>query len=332
MAADRIKEQEILSLQKLLGLGNSILNGIVGDYLEQKGNGLAIPMHCFYQGHAVELTKERLTQSYERFSKKVCILVHGLTNRESIWDFPEQSGKNYGTLLNKQLGYTPFFVRYNTGLHISENGKRLADLIEKLVAVYPTDIDELLLIGHSMGGLVIRSGTYYGQKSQHRWTRSVKRIILIGSPHQGVPLEKLGHLTTTLLKQIPKAYVSTFGELIDVRSAGIKDLRHGYLCDEDWQKASSEPLKNNRHPVPLLAHAEHYTISGTLSESDAHWSENWLGDALVTTPSAHGNSKDPDHHIPFDSRHSAQFPGVGHLALAHSESVYQQIKSWCESV
>ena len=36
-----------------------------------------------------------------------------------------------------ELGYTPLYVRYNSGRHISENGRDLAEQLERLVAAWP---------------------------------------------------------------------------------------------------------------------------------------------------------------------------------------------------
>ena len=45
---------------------------------------------------------------------------------ESIWDFPGDPDTTYGSLLARDHGVTPIYLRYNTGQHISVNGRELA--------------------------------------------------------------------------------------------------------------------------------------------------------------------------------------------------------------
>ena len=77
-------------------------------------------------------------------------------------------------------------VRYNTGLHVSENGRGLARLLDEMVEEWPCQLEELVLIGHSMGGLVARSACHYGAS----WTDRVRHVFCLGSPHLGADLEK----------------------------------------------------------------------------------------------------------------------------------------------
>ena len=48
---------------------------------------------------------------------------------EFAWGFG--GGETYGARLARDLGVTPVYVRYNTGRHISENGRSLAELLER---------------------------------------------------------------------------------------------------------------------------------------------------------------------------------------------------------
>jgi triacylglycerol esterase/lipase EstA (alpha/beta hydrolase family) len=61
-------------------------------------------------------------------------------------------------------GFTPVYLRYNTGLHISHNGQTLAELLNRLHVLWPAAAEEPLketvLVGHSMGGLVARACHY----------------------------------------------------------------------------------------------------------------------------------------------------------------------------
>ena len=43
----------------------------------------------------------------------------------------------------RSAGWTPVYVRYNTGRRISENGRSLAELLEETVADWPVDVEEI---------------------------------------------------------------------------------------------------------------------------------------------------------------------------------------------
>lgn len=316
------------SIKKGLQLGGGIANGIIGNHLESIHQDLSIQMNFYSNGKKLLLNKENLQNTHPNLSSKICILIHGLTNLESIWDFPHKTHKNYGTLLQIEAGYSPFYIRYNTGLHISENGKQLTNLIDKLTANYPIKIEEIIIIAHSMGGLVTRSACYYAQKLNHSWINNLKKIFFLGTPHLGAPLERFGNILTSILKNIPNIYTRWTGEIIDLRSDGIKDLRYGYLIDEDWKNnPTDELLKNNKTIVPLIEYVEYYIITGTISKQSNNLINDWFGDALVTKNSGIGNSKSK-HHIAFNLENHKEFLGKSHLSLAYSEEIYSQIKSW----
>ncbi|QQR80149.1 MAG: hypothetical protein IPJ69_12615 [Deltaproteobacteria bacterium] len=172
--------------------------------------------------------------------RKFCILAHGSCSSERDWTFQKEK-TDYGSRLYQDLGYTPLYLRYNSGLHISTNGKRLSKLLEKLVTDSDT-IEEIIFIGHSMGGLVFRSACYYGEKEKKTWIKYVRKIFYLGSPHLGTHLEKLGKLTTTILRKIPNPIVRIIASAGDLRSVGIKDLRHGYILDNDWNHQKADDL------------------------------------------------------------------------------------------
>jgi triacylglycerol lipase len=134
----------------------SALNGAVGDALQARGNGLAIAM-AFHDADGPLLEPHVLTAALPAPTEKLCILVHGLGVNERYWRYREDPTLDYGWLLQRDLGFTPFYLRYNTGLHISQNGRGLAALLEQLLGAYPRPVEELTLIGHSMGALVLRS-------------------------------------------------------------------------------------------------------------------------------------------------------------------------------
>ena len=132
----------------------------------------------------------------------------------------------------RDLGFTPVYLHYNSGLHVSTNGRALAQQLERLVAQWPRPLERLVLLGHSMGGLLARSALYYGTQAGHRWPARLDDLVFLGTPHHGAPLERAGHWVDLVLGATP--YAAPFARLGQVRSAGITDLRHGNLMDGDW--------------------------------------------------------------------------------------------------
>ena len=311
--------------------GEGILNGVIGDHLQKTSNGLSIDMQFYKEESPLLLTTESLLFHYPKISNKIIILVHGLVNDETIWNFPKQAQTNYGSLLQNDLDYTPFYVRYNTGIHISENGKLLSQLIKLLLKIYPIEIKDIVIIAHSMGGLVTRSACYYAPLQGADWIDKISRIFFLGTPHLGAPLEKFGNVLTHILKKIPISYTKVTGDIINLRSAGIKDLRYGYLTDEDWQNYHpDELLKNNKVVVPLLQDASYFLITGTLTEDSDDLINQWFGDALVRKESSIGRAVNR-HHLAFNLKNHKEFAGFQHHKLVNSPLVYVQIRYWMSS-
>ncbi|MEZ5501823.1 MAG: alpha/beta fold hydrolase [Halioglobus sp.] len=175
-----------------------------------------------------------MARAYPRATGKLCVFVHGLASTEWLWTFSSAEYYNgatdvsFGSRLYEELGYTPVYIRYNTGLHISDNGRRLAELIGELVDAYPVPIEEIALIGHSMGGLVARSAASHAAREKLPWVRQLRHVACVGAPNLGAPLEKVVHLLTGVLRRVDAAGAQVPARLPNSRSAGVKDLRHGY--------------------------------------------------------------------------------------------------------
>lgn len=222
-----------------------VLNGVFGDALHSQGNALAQTMKIVdRQGDAGADTR--------------VIFLHGLCMTEQGWHRGEFDA--FEAWCRTDLKAATAHVRYNSGRHISENGRELACLLEAEIDRYP--VRRLILIGHSMGGLVIRGACHYG--AAHRWPANVSDIIMLGTPHQGAPLERLGNFANGLLKHSP--YTFPLSHLGDLRSSGIKDLRHASLVDEDWAGRDHDDAEPPaREPLPLLEKARYLLIAGTRS-------------------------------------------------------------------
>ncbi len=292
----------------------AVLNGILGDTLEAKNSRWAIPMKLLGEVRG----------------GKLCIFVHGLCDSETAWRFSGDSNQTYGSLLDEELGYSPLYLRYNSGLHISTNGRRLAGLLREVFAKHSGSIKEIILVGHSMGGLVVRSACHYGRKARAAWVKRVRKIFLLGVPHLGTDWEKLGNLTSTILKNIPNPFTRGIAGLGNRRSAGIKDLRFGFLLDEDWQGRDCDSLwGDHRHHVPLLQGVDYYLIAAALAKQSENFLARYFGDGLVSSRSARGHSLLKSKTLPFTPANFRVIKGLSHTGLARHPLVYEQIKAWC---
>ncbi len=298
------------------------LNGAIGDYLRRTGNGLATPMAFVVPAHpAASSTEAPPTPG------RLVVLVHGLMSTEIVWRMPD--GHDYGSLLARDLGLTPLYVRYNSGLHVSENGEALDALLEQLVLAHPAPVEELILVCHSMGGLVARSAAHAASSRERRWLPLVRRAFYLGTPHLGAPLERFGNVVAWALANIPNPYTQLVASLVNLRSSGVKDLRYGSLRREDWEGADADALlQNRRHPVPLLPHIRHHLVAATLVD-DPHFAL-LFGDALVTVDSAMGQARAHHRSAIFPQEHVRVLPSLDHLSLAHHPEVYAAVRGWCE--
>jgi len=332
MPLDQIPPAEEEPLPPALDLAVGALNGFVGHRLERNQNGLRISMEFRHERRTVVLSTETLRRTYPGATGKLVVFVHGLAGSERVWRFfaEEQYGNRettYGSLLERDLGYTPLYLRYNSGLHVSENGALLAERMEKLVSAWPVPVEEIVLVGHSMGGLVARSACHQGRQRRSDWLDSVRHIFCLATPHLGAPLEKLGNVTGWLLNAFD--VTRPIAKIVNGRSDGIKDLRFGYLVDEDWQGRDADALlDNNRHDIPFLDSVAHYFIAATVTESPSHPLGFLLGDMLVRFPSASAGAAQPPRHIPFTAANARHVGTTTHLRLLNHPAVYDQIRFW----
>jgi pimeloyl-ACP methyl ester carboxylesterase len=146
----------------------AVLNGLFGDHLDASGNPLAIGM--------------RMRRDGPDATGKVVVLVHGLCMNDRQWT---RAGHDHGAALARDLGYTPVYIRYNSGRHISTNGRELADAMQALLREWPVPVERLAIVAHSMGGLVARSACHYGAAAGHAWPNRLDDIVFLGTPHLG---------------------------------------------------------------------------------------------------------------------------------------------------
>jgi pimeloyl-ACP methyl ester carboxylesterase len=312
------------------GLALGALNGIAGDRLARDHPDLAPGLTVRRRGREVPLQPDALSDAFPEATPRVAVFVHGLCGTEDTWRFGSRGAnpsRPYGARLRDELGITPVYVRYNTGLRVSENGRELAAALERLAADWPVDIDEISLIGHSMGGLVARSACHYGERADHEWTERLRHVFCLGTPHLGAPLERAANVAGWALGRLPES--RPFADLFfNRRSVGIKDMRFGNCVEEDWCDCDPDEFLNDRcREVPFLPNATYYFVGATLSRKP-DGPARWLGDLLVQYPSASGNGR--RRRIGFEVENGHHLGGAHHMRLLNHPDVYAQIRTWVE--
>jgi pimeloyl-ACP methyl ester carboxylesterase len=304
------------------------LSGLIGDELERRDSPLQQPMAVRAAGRVVPPERDALATAFPAASGRLIVLLHGLMETEHAWGVgaPSQGG-TYGSRLAEDLGFTPVYVRYNSGRHISENGRSLAELLEAAVGAWPVQVEEIALIGHSMGGLVGRSAGHEAAEVGMAWVRHVRWIVSLGTPHLGVPLAQAVHYAGAALSALPET--RPFGAFLRRRSGGIRDLRQGSLVDEDWRDRDPDALNAVVcREVPLLDGVTHCFVSATITRSERHPVGRLLGDTLVLSPSASGRGR--SRRIAFqEGRHIGQ---AHHIALLNHPLVYEQLREWLSTL
>jgi pimeloyl-ACP methyl ester carboxylesterase len=271
-----------------------VINGLRGDVLERDDSPLAVPM----------------TARGGTGSRRLAVFVHGLFETELAWRYG--GGPTYGERLAADHGLAPVHVRYNSGRHVSENGRSLADLL----AAWPLPLDEVVLVGHSLGGLVARSACHVASERGDEWARRVTHVVSLGSPHTGAPLESAVHYAAAALGVLPET--RPFARFLRRRSAGIRDLRRGSLVDEDWDGRDPDALRAAAcREVPLLDGATHCFVAATITRSPRHPVARVLGDWLVLERSASHRAQQTLH-----------VGRVHHLALLNHPRVYERLSEW----
>ena len=300
------------------------LNGVIGHHLEASDNPLAIRMAFVSGGQALDLSADRLAELPSPGSK-LLVLVHGLCMSEVGWSRP---GHDHGEALAADLGYRPLYLRYNSGRHISTNGRELARCMEELVERWPAPIDELAIIGHSMGGLVARSACHHARASGQRWLDRLDRLVFVGTPHHGAALERAGNLLDLLLEGSP--YAAPLVRIGGNRSAGINDLRFGNLLDEDWQGRPRRYRRDPRTPVPLPERVECHAIAASIGRRGGEPGARLPGDGMVSVASALGRHRDARFDLGLPGSHAFVAHDTTHLGLLSSQEVYRRIRTWLE--
>ncbi len=295
----------------------SVANGVYGDYLLRTGNPLAIEMSLRYRGQPVDL-QDPMSIFEEhgdaRSASKVLVLVHGLCMNDRQWN---RDGHDHGAALASELGYLPLYLRYNSGLHIASNGRALAEMLETLVDNCSSPVEELAIMGHSMGGLVARSACHHGAAAGHKWPEYLRKLVFLGTPHHGAPLERGGYGLELAMELSP--YLAPFTHLSRARSAGITDLRHGAVAAE-------------QEFVPLPPGVQCFTVAAVRAAKRSMLSDRLIGDGLVPLDSALGRHRDTARRLAIPKHRQWIGYRMGHRDLLNHPEVYKQVSTWLQEV
>ncbi|HEX3221529.1 MAG TPA: hypothetical protein VHR35_03105 [Nocardioides sp.] len=283
------------------------VNGLIGDRLARERPRLAVPLAVRRKNRDVPLRADALAQAFPSPTSRVAVLLHGLSESEASFDRDrEVVGASYADTL-RDLGWTPVLLRANTGLGLRENGVALAALLEGLIEAWPVEVDRLALVGHSMGGLLIRAACAVSSDCERSWTETLTDVVTLGTPHLGAPLA--GHVAVgaRALARLPES--AAFGRILDQRSVGVLDLVEGL-----------------GHDVPPLPHVRYHLVSATLSRSPRHPLGRVVGDLLVRQGSAYGRSR--RHPGLFPEADELHVPRAGHLDLLNHPDVHVALRAW----
>ncbi|WP_183092461.1 PGAP1-like alpha/beta domain-containing protein [Nocardioides stalactiti] len=254
----------------------SAVNGLIGDELLRDRPQLALPMTVRADGRDVAVTSTDLCSAYPGATGRIVVFLHGLCENESYFNLHrDRTGTTYGEAL-AEMGWTPVYLRANTGLPIRENGVTLAGLLRDVAASWPVEVERIALVGHSMGGLIMRAALNVlaldGEADGQGWAARVTDVVTLGAPHTGAPIAwGIGH-GARFLQLLPET--SAFGRILDKRSVGVRDLVDGYV-DE----------------LPPLKEARYRLVAATVTASARHPVGNVVGDYLVRPASAVGRDK-----------------------------------------
>ena len=312
----------------------AILNGVLGDHLAAKGNPLAIRSTFRRAGCPLAIDAESLTEAFPAAKSQLLVSAHGLCMHDGHWYTADENGNGRSeacTGLPKQLAEAlscssvDYF--YNTGRHIADSGAEFAEMLETLIAHWPVEVKQLIILAHSMGGLLARSAIHYGLEAGHGWPQRLKTLVFLGTPHHGSPVERAGHGIDRALGFT--RYSAPFTRLGKMRSAGITDLRHGNIVAPD-----SGPIDrfahahDTRKPTSLPDHVQCYAVAATLDADPESARSRHFGDGLVPVPSALGLHADPELHLKIHPINQFVATETGHVQLLRCPRVARQVVDW----
>src|SRR4051812_47260771 len=292
----------------------SAVNGLIGDRLVADESPLAIRMAVRHAGRDVAADGPSLALAYPDATDAIVVFVHGLCETEHYWDRRSRprradgtTAASYGARLAADHGWSPVYVRANTGLTIAESGVALSSLLSEVVEAWPTEVRRIAFVGHSMGGLIVRAACAVSTAADRAWTHRVTDVVLLGAPHLGSPVERTIARGVNAFHKVPE--LSPFARIFDQRSVGVLDLHDG-PADE----------------IAHLPHARYHLVAATLTRSPRHPLAATVGDLLVPYRSAAGLL--PNGEEIFPGADVVHVPGADHFDLLNHEKVHAALAGW----
>jgi len=314
-------------------LGQSLLNSMIGEYLEKEKNPLAIQMGFQHQSKKLSLDSQLAHQLDFALSNKVVVFVHGLTNLETVWDYPPEGSSNesivghyidacfdpvkhspqesYGKQLQEEFGYTPLYLCYNTGLSLEQNGRKFAMQLTQLFKVYPIQIDDLMLVGYNMGGRLLSHAQFSAQQNNYAWLKVLSKCIYLGNSNEGSLLANIVQLGSDVIRSIPIHYLNLLADWLEYRSKQLQEIKRKtsrYNSNREQGAESTLFLESSRH----------YFISGDFKKNK----QNALSETTGDSPFWQNGVAVPSH------SQNAHIEGISPIRLAHSNKVYPLISKW----
>jgi hypothetical protein len=310
------------------GQAIAALDALLGDRLEEQGSPLALPMSLRSRGEDIPLDRDALEAAFPEATSRVLLLVHGLGETDLSWIGRDDEGRpwSYAHALEPH-GWTGATVRYNTGRRIAASGASLAALVDDVVAAWPVPVTDLALVGHSMGGLVIRSACATAAVAGRPWPSLVRSCVYLGSPHHGASLERGVNVLGWLLGHV--THVRPVASVLRLRSAGIKDLRYGLITDDGWEEDDVDGLLTGTGTgaeVALLASARHHLVAAHIGSSERHPAAVLLGDLLVRPGSALGLGHRKV--VALDPCERMTLASTNHFGLLKDRKVAEALVGW----
>ena len=289
----------------------------VGDQRMRARAGLSeAPMSLHVAGRPDPIAPEELAAALPAPSARAVVLVHGLLDTEQLWRgspaVPSLPAVAAGS------GAAVLLVRYDTGRPVMASAAALADLLEAVLAAWPGGLRQLVLVGYSMGGLVLRGAADVATGARMAWPGTVSDVLHLATPHLGSWLEKTANITSWTLRRASPV-TAPLGALIDRRSQGIKDLRFGPVHRDPPPGGVDGLLAGWGGSPSWQPVARHHLVAGRLHATARHPLNLALGDALVRAGSARGRG--PLRRVPGPPPASITELPAGHLALVQRAEV-----------
>ena len=309
------------------GAGRAIqatANAIWGDELAHRSSALATSLQLRSpKGDRVPVNPIALQQAYPEAGSDLVLLIHGWNETEAAWSREEDSSRPHLVSTIEAPDRTCLLVRYNTGLSVAASGGALAELIDSVAASWPTAIENIHIVGHSMGGLVARNAVGRAVDLEIGWVGSLRNLVTLGTPHLGSPIEKSLALATRALQVAPES--RPIGDFLDLRSRGIKDLRYGGVVNHDWiEHKWIRPLAPDGDDGGLPESVAQHFATGVITKDPAHPLGVIFGDLVVRPGSGTGQSR----HRSVSATNLRVFGGQKHTDIIHDPEVHRQVRAW----